>query len=124
MIKRPLHPQFIDAVLTGGKFTTIRGKPWPCWTPIMLYHWSGAPYRSKHVDVAVIEVEEVLEIVVTHDHDGGVVFSRDKVDGIPIHRTEGFADLGQMQEWFAKVVPVGKTKGLALMRFRLRRSGK
>jgi hypothetical protein len=85
----------------------------------MLYNWSGAAYRSKQVDVAAIEVEEVLEIVVTHDRDGGIVFSRDKIDGVPIHKTEGFADAGQMQEWFAKAVPKGSTADLSLMRFRL-----
>ena len=85
----------------------------------MLYNWSGAAYRSKQVDVAAIEVEEVLEIVVTHDRDGGIVFSRDKIDGIPIHQTEGFDDAGQMHEWFAKAVPKGKTVELSLMRFRL-----
>jgi hypothetical protein len=85
----------------------------------MLYNWSGAAYRSKQIDVAAIEVEEVLEMVVTHDEDGGVVFSRDKIDGIPIHQTEGFDDAGQMQDWFAKAVPKGKTVELSLMRFRL-----
>lgn len=85
----------------------------------MLYNWSGAAYRSKQVDVAAVEVEEVLEMIVTHDRDGGIVFGRDKIDGIPIHKTEGFDDVAQMQEWFAKVVPVGKTVELALMRFRL-----
>ena len=85
----------------------------------MLYNWSGAAYRSKQVDVAAIEVEEVLEIVVTHDRDGGIVFSRDKIDGIPIHQTEGFDDAGQMREWFSKAVPKGKTVELSLMRFRL-----
>ena len=119
MIKRPLNPQFSQAVLEGRKFTTIRSKPWPCWKPIMLYNWSGAAYRSKQEDVAAIEVEEVLEMIVTHDRDGGIVFGRDKIDGIPIHKTEGFDDAGQMQEWFAKVVPIGKTVELALMRFRL-----
>ena len=119
MIKRPLNPQFSQAVLDGRKFTTIRQKPWPCWKPIMLYNWSGAAYRSKQVDVAAIEVEETLELVATHDRDGSIVFSRDEIDGIPIHQTEGFDDAGQMQEWFAKVVPVGKTVELALMRFRL-----
>jgi hypothetical protein len=119
MIKRPLHERFSNAVREGRKFTTIRSKPWPCWKPIMLYNWSGAAYRSKQVDVAAIEVEEVLEIVVTHDRDGGIVFSRDKIDGIPIHKTEGFADAGQMQEWFAKAVPKGSTVELSLMRFRL-----
>ena len=119
MIKRPLHNRFSDAVREGRKFTTIREKPWPVDKPIMLYNWSGAAYRSKQIDVAAVEVEEVLEMIVTHDRDGGIVFGRDKIDGIPIHKTEGFDDAGQMQEWFAKVVPVGKTVELALMRFRL-----
>ena len=119
MIKRPLNGRFSDAVLYGRKFTTIRAKPWPCWKPIMLYNWSGAPYRSKHIDVAVIEVEEVLEMIVTHDPEGGIIFGRDNIDGIPIYRTEGFDDAGQMQEWFGKTVPRGTVVELALMRFRL-----
>jgi len=85
----------------------------------MLYKWSGAAYRSKQIDIVAIEVEETLELIVTHDRDGGVVFSREKIDGIPIHQTEGFDDAGQMQEWFTQVVPIGKTVELSLMRFRL-----
>lgn len=85
----------------------------------MLYNWSGAAYRSPQIDVAAIEVEEVLEMVVTHDREGGIIFCRDNIDGIPIHKTEGFANAGEMQRWFAKVVPIGKTVELSLMRFRL-----
>lgn len=29
---------------------------------MMLYSWSGKPYRSKQADVAAVEVEEVLEM--------------------------------------------------------------
>lgn len=119
MIKRPINARFSDAIREGRKFTTIRSKPWPCWKPIMLYNWTGAAYRSKQVDVAAIEVEEVLEMLVTHDEHGGLVFGRNQIDGIPIHKTEGFDNARQMQEWFAKVVPVGETVELALMRFRL-----
>lgn len=119
MIKRPINPRFSAAVREGRKFTTIRLKPWPIWKPIMLYNWSGAAYRSKQIDVAVIEVEEVLEMVITHDEHGGLVFGRDQIDGIPIYKTEGFDDAGQMQEWFSKVVPIGKTVEFSLMRFRL-----
>jgi hypothetical protein len=119
MIKRPLNPRFETAVLEGRKFTTIRKNPWPCWKPIMLYRWSGAAYRSPQINIAAIQVEETLEMLVTHDRDGGIVFGRDKIDGIPIHKTEGFANAGEMREWFAKVVPVGKTVELALMRFSL-----
>lgn len=85
----------------------------------MLYNWSGAAYRSAQIDVAEIEVEEVLELEVTHDPDGGVVFSRAHIDGKPIHQSEGFADAGQMQAWFSKVVKVGESASLHLMRFRL-----
>ena len=119
MIKRPLNPQFESAVLEGRKFTTIRQNPWPVWQPIMLYRWTDKPYRSKQIDIVAVEVEETLEMIVTHDRDGGIVFGRDKIDGKPIHETEGFESAGQMQEWFSKVVPVGKTIELALMRFRL-----
>jgi hypothetical protein len=119
MLKRPLNPRFTQAVLDGRKFTTIRSKPWPCWKPIMLYNWSGAAYRSPQIDVAQIEVEEVLELEVTHDPDGGVVFSRAHIDGKPIHQSEGFDDAGQMQAWFSKVVKVGESASLHLMRFRL-----
>jgi hypothetical protein len=123
MLKRPLNPRFTQAVLDGRKFTTIRSKPWPCWKPIMLYNWSGAAYRSPQIDVAQIEVEEVLELEVTHDPDGGVVFSRAHIDGKPIHQSEGFDDAGQMQAWFSKVVKVGESASLHLMRFRLANAG-
>ena len=56
MIKRPLDPKFSDAVREGRKVTTIREKPWPVGKPIMLYNWSGIPYRSKHIDVASVKV--------------------------------------------------------------------
>lgn len=85
----------------------------------MLYNWTGKAYRSKQADVVAVEVEEVLELTVTHDRDGGIVFSRSHIDGTPIHKTEGFDDAGQMQEWFSKVVPIGQTVELSLMRFRL-----
>ena len=119
MIKRPLNERFSAAVLEGRKFTTIRETPWPIGVPIMLYHWSGVPYRSKQLDVATIEVEEVMKITVTHHRDGWIDFSRDNIYGIPIYQTEGFDDAGQMLEWFGGSVPKGKTVELSLMRFGL-----
>ena len=38
--------------------TTIRDKPWPIGVPIMLYYWSGKPYRSKQVDIAPVIVRD------------------------------------------------------------------
>ena len=125
MIKRPLDRRFAEAVLNGEKFTTIRSSPWPCFVPIMLYHWKDQPYRSKHQDVAEIMVEEALEISISHSlddpysADSTVVFDRSYIDGKPIYQTEGFANWGEMQEWFSKVVPLGKTVTLSLMRFKL-----
>ena len=119
MIKRPINPMFNIAVCAGIKFTTIRENPWPCWTPIMLYNWTGAAYRSKQINIAAIEVEEVLDITITHDIDGGLVYCRDKIDGKPIHQSEGFKDAGEMRQWFEKIVKPGEDRTFHLMRFRL-----
>jgi len=85
----------------------------------MLYNWQGKAYRSKQCDIAVIEVQEVLDVGIFHDPDGHLVFDRDYIDGIPLHKTEGFEDHGQMQEWFSKVIPIGETMEFSLMRFRV-----
>ena len=120
MLKRPLNPRFRAPVLRDVKTTTIRDKPWPVGVPIMLYNWSGAAYRSKQADVAAVMVEESLELVITRDmDDGGIVFCRDHIDGIPLHQTEGFDAAGQMQDWFRKVVKPGQTVTKHLMRFKL-----
>lgn len=119
MIKRPLDTRFSDKVREGRKFTTIRKKPWPVGHPIMLYHWSGKPYRSKHIDVAAIEVDAVLGMMVAHNAGGGIVFGRENIDGLPIYESEGFDDPEQMREWFLNVVPVGQRVELSLMKFHL-----
>lgn len=121
MLKRPLNPQFSAAVLAGRKVTTIRSKPWPVWKDIMLYNWSGAAYRSKQVDVAAIIVESENEIIITNV-DGGMVFTPDSVDGIPIYKTEGFDSWGDMNDWFSALIKPGETEVRHLMRFRLANS--
>jgi hypothetical protein len=55
MIKRPLNSQFPEKVEDLVKITTIRNEPWPVGVPIMLYCWSGKPYRSKHKNVCPID---------------------------------------------------------------------
>lgn len=74
MIKRPLNPQFSQAVLEDRKFTTIREKPWPVGKPIMLYNWSGAAYRSKQIDVCPVMVEETTPIRIGRSCDGMLIF--------------------------------------------------
>jgi hypothetical protein len=118
MLKRPLNPRFNKAVLEGRKFTTIRAAPWPVWIEVILYNWSGPAYRSKQVDVATVLVESENEILITNSA-GQMVYFPDSVDGIPIHQTEGFSTMTEMDEWFEKLVKPGETTTKHLMRFRL-----
>lgn len=119
MIKRPLDKQFTPAVLEGRKVTTIREKPWPEGKPIMLYNWSGAPYASKQRDVAVVIVESVRKIRITHREDGGMIYAGVPTFEQPVHVTEGFRTRADMDEWFSAVVKRGQTAEKHLMRFRL-----
>jgi len=130
MIKRPLNMRFKDAVLEGRKVTTIRENAWPVGVPIMLYHWTGKPYRSNHADVAVIEVVHVTPILITHltggemTYAGGPPESRNPIYLIqPYAHTlwsaEGFASQEEMDAWFRKVVKHGHQVEQNLMRFRM-----
>jgi hypothetical protein len=131
MIKRPLNAQFSTAVLEGRKVTTIRRTPWPIGVPIMLYHWEGAPYRSKHLDLAVVEVMEVTEIEIRHSRDGYVDFAGVGRGGtrhplllaLPyphvLWRSEGFESEAELTAWFASALGRGTTEIRYLMRFRL-----
>lgn len=102
MIKRPLNSRFVEPVLADKKTTTIREKTWPVGIPILLYHWSGKAYRSKHHDVAVIVVKGFWTIRITHKLDG----------------SEGFGSQSEMDEWFRPLVKPGRTVEKTLMRFR------
>lgn len=117
MIKRPLNPRFREAVLADGKTTTIRDKPWPVGVPIMLYSWSGAPYRSKQIDVAPVIVKGFWTIRITHLEDGGMLYAYGRVNAQPLHETEGFASRAEMDEWFRPLVKPGQTVEKTLMRF-------
>lgn len=119
MIKRPLNSRFSDAVLKGGKTTTIRANPWPVGVPIMLYNWSGAAYRSKQIDVAIVTVHHTERINI-HQRDGGeMVYICDPGNGIPLHASEGFESREEMDDWFSGLVKPGQTISKTLMRFRL-----
>ena len=118
MIKRPLNPRFSQAVLAGRKITTIRDKPWPVGVPIMLYNWSGLPYRSKQVDVAPVIVEFVQGIDINHE-PMGAMFSTAYVAKRPLFGTEGFGSHREMEQWFEAIIKPGQTVTKSLMRFRL-----
>lgn len=119
MIKRPLDPRFAEAVKSGAKFTTIRSKPWPVGVPIILYHWSGKPYRSKHVDVAEIRVLGYWPIRISQALGGEMAYAFGMKNEKQLHETEGFSSREEMDAWFSKLVEPSQTIYQTLMRFRV-----
>lgn len=119
MIKRPINPQFADAVLTGRKFTTIREKPWPVGVPIMLYHWSGRAYDSPQIDLTPIKVTGYWPIRITHRPDGTMRYEHGMEHALPLYETEGFPSRAAMNDWFRPLVKPGTTIVQTLHRFRL-----
>jgi hypothetical protein len=119
MIKRACNPRFREEILEERKTTTIRNTAWEIGIPIMLYEWSGKPYKSPHKDVAAVIVHKVEMIDITHD-DGGMSYYK-KGTGIRLFlwRHEGFESQADMDEWFSKVVKLGETVTKPLMHFRL-----
>ncbi len=118
MIKRPLNSRFNAAILSGRKVTTIRSKPWPVWKDVMLYNWSGLPYRSKQIDLCPVVVESETQIIISNVK-GVLSFYPDKVDGTSLFITEGFNSQSDLEEWFSKLVKPGQTITKHLMRFRV-----
>ncbi len=119
MIKRPLNNRFAAAVKSGRKFTTIRDNPWPVGVPIMLYHWSGAAYRSKQNDVAAVKVLGFWPIQIHHLSDGTMRYIHGMVNERPLYETEGFTSSTEMDDWFKALVKPGQTISKTLMRFQV-----
>ncbi len=119
MIKRPLDSRFSEKVKSGAKFTTIRSKPWPVGKPIMLYNWSGKPYRSPQIDVAAVTVLGFWPIVIVHQHDGKMLYGCGMESDVPLWQREGFESEAAMDDWFRKSVKKGETVFKHLMRFKL-----
>lgn len=119
MIKRPLDSRFRELVLTDRKTTTIRSAAWPVGVPIMLYSWSGTPYRSKQVDVAAVIVKGFWTIRITRLRRGDVmVYQCGKESGPALYQSEGFASQEEMDAWFRRLVQPGTTIEKTLMLFR------
>lgn len=123
MIRRPLDPRFSQAVLHGRKITTIRQNPWPVGVPIMLYNWTGAPYRSKQAEVAAVVVEETTTIHIGRfKGESGIMHycaERSIHSGRKLWQCEGFLSKEDMDEWFRCLIKAGQTATKVLMRFRL-----
>lgn len=118
MIRRPLNSRFRDAVLSGRKFCTMRDTPWPIGVPIMLYEWTGAPYRSKQAEVAVVVVEQVETITIRHTAEG-MRYSISRVEGKWLWEAEGFDSGTDIDEWFSKTIQPGGSATKFLHRFKL-----
>ncbi len=125
MIRRSLNERFAGKVLSKIKTTTIRDKAWPVGVPIMLFRWSGKPYRSKQIEIAPVIVEETGSIHITHREDGGMIYAGfihqnfDLIKGTRLHESEGFESRAEMDDWFRPLVKPGQTVTKALMRFSL-----
>lgn len=130
MLKRPLHAQFGPKVLAGIKRTTIRSKPWPLGKPIMLYHWTGKPYRSPQQDVAAVEAVFTCPITITHIRDKSgspwvhfgmalADFEKLPCDSMNLWQLEGFDSHSDMVAWFLAKLKPGQTLQKHLMLFNL-----
>jgi hypothetical protein len=120
MIRRPLNERFADAVLCGRKITTIRDNPWPIGKPIMLFRWSGKPYRSKQIDIAAVVVTGAISIDISlGDFTDHVEFP--EIIGLPrpLWDCEGFNGPMDMNDWFLAKMKPRTTVTKSLMQFRL-----
>jgi hypothetical protein len=117
VIRRPLDPRFNDAVRAGVKTTTIRRKAWPVGAEVMLYNWTGTPYRTPQKDVAAVLVLDARTIAITHLDDGGMSYAYGRPGDRLLHETEGFPSRAAMDEWFRGLVPCGETREMHLMKF-------
>jgi len=122
VIKRPLNSRFSDKVRQRVKITTIRDNPWPVGKPIMLYNWSGAPYRSKHADVGEIRVLGFWPIRIERT-ENGMSYDPARVGGRSLWLCEGFDSQEDMDAWFSAKMKVGQSVTKHLMRFRLQEGG-
>ena len=117
MIKRSVNVRFRQAVLDGIKKSTIRDNPWPEGKPIMLYHWSGKPYRSKHVDICAVVVHAVVPITIQRAEDDAMLYSYLHLS-YQLWSVEGFASREDMDAWFRPLVRPGSCLKKHLMFFR------
>jgi hypothetical protein len=120
MIKRPLDRRFRNKIEDLVKETTIRDKPWPQGVPIMLYHWTGLPYRSKQENFLAVVVDEARPIHITRTVLGMGYWEHGTDDFIEgLWKTEGFESQAEMDDWFRRLVKPGEVATKWLMRFRL-----
>jgi hypothetical protein len=117
MIKRPLNSRFSDKAEAEIKITTIRDKAWPVGKPIMLYNWSGAPYRTPQIDVCAVMVIKTCPILLTMDQLG-LTYEKGMELPRPLWSCEGFESREDMDAWFSAKMKPGTSVEKHLMRFK------
>lgn len=108
MIRRPLNSRFNGAVERDEKITTIRDKAWPVGVPIMLYNWTGLPYRSKQKAICDVTVSKTSLIVISRSADA-IHFAYDMELPRPLWSCEGFDSEQDMHDWFAAKLKLGQS---------------
>lgn len=116
MIKRAVNAMFNSAILAGRKTTTIRESFWPAQTQIMLFNWTGRPYRSKQRDVAVVVVADVHFLRIYNDGRSVEFYELPESLHKNLWMSEGFESQGALDWWFLHVAPLGHSDWF-LMRF-------
>jgi hypothetical protein len=110
MIVRTTHSRFVAPILARAKTTTIRPTPWPIGL-VELREWSGRPYHSRQVPVAVVYVKATQRFILdlTNVSIGALnhlglpkVHRHDDVEYLDtVARMDGFMDWFTMRDWFA-----------------------
>ncbi len=120
MIRRPLNARFKQPLLNDVKTTTMREHEWPVGVPIMLYCWTGKPYRTKQQDVAAVVVEMVSEVTIFCDEQGRMSYAYHlhREGDRTLWQREGFNSQADMDDWFRALVMPGGTLRRKLMEFR------
>lgn len=85
----------------------------------MLYRWSGAAYRSKHIDVAPIIVMGFWPIQIAQTEEGIMRYACVRKSPLPLWQNEGFESAAELDAWFRSLVKPGQSVTHHLMRFRL-----
>lgn len=85
--------------------------------PIMLYNWSGKPYRSPQIDVCAVVVQATCPIVIRRREDGVMEYVPEILQYRELWETEGFHDQADMDTWFSAKMKPGQEIERHLMFF-------
>lgn len=90
----------------------------------MLYHWTGAAYRSKQENCAPVIVAETSPIVIARSKDGAMgYFPLKAIAPAPLWLGEGFGSQQAMDDWFSALLQPGGHVEKHMMLFRLWEEG-